>query len=375
MRKPFTLGILALLLGSILAVELGGVAQLATANDLADYPAWSYRLGSGMDQSVLTKLLETTYLQGTEVAIDELIALRASGRNELDGHEYTHILGRYSYLRYREPALAFAHCRMNFDQGCYHGVVEAHLASKPLSKSELPQLCSRVFQENKESGVEDQCWHGVGHALQSILQDTAAALSYCDSLQGGALYACWNAVFMEFTVDEKRAKNERRASSPINAERPLGVCDDSQERYRKTCYRTVSAVLLTLYAGDVPQAAEACRKIPAPFQNDCFFGIGTIVRTSEPGSPGVLTRALSTCAALGAGAAGCGFGVVSGGGIPFEAVAAFCTVTDLSVKEGCYQLVGSRIRLQVAAATRSTACAALEKNYVSACLRGVEGAQ
>ncbi len=115
-------------------------------------------------------------------------------------HGLAHTMGRLSLAHYGDPMEAFGQCRETFASGCYHGVLEAYLASQPrLEPQTITGLCSKTVPADSTAILKFQCVHGLGHGLVANFDaDVFKALRFCDALPTDwDRSSCYGGVFME----------------------------------------------------------------------------------------------------------------------------------------------------------------------------------
>ena len=351
--------------------------------------------GHGLDVMALAKanptlksLIDIVRTDGTEAALarlEELAAVDPGIRSE--AHDLTHAIGIYSFTHYRGAQQAFSHCRETFQSGCYHGVLEAYLQSKPNVKpQDIASLCAGIGGEGGTSFLKFQCVHGLGHGLTlNFKHDIMPALRHCDYLPSDwDQRGCYGGVFMENIIFAwhlwfgKSTSGQEAHTHPgdhkifLNAADPFYPCNAIESRYQLDCHLMQTSAILMFNGYDFARAFRTCESAPNGFVAVCHQSMGRDVSAHTTQD---VDASLQLCAAAGvAHQADCFVGVVK----HFidvtwttERAFAFCGKAPAHGKQPCYRAIGEQVAgLFVDQPSKSAECAKAEAAYVGACAAG-----
>ena len=143
------------------------------------------------------------------VALQRLTEMDAFVRS--DAHDYAHAIGVAAYDAHRDVPRVFPECGVEFQSGCYHGVIQAYFMRQGTADSTTVRaLCAPWTQAGVYGWLRFQCTHGLGHGLTMLLDhDLPAALGKCDALlEDWDRDACYGGAFMENVVDATQPKHD-----------------------------------------------------------------------------------------------------------------------------------------------------------------------
>lgn len=277
-----------------------------------------------------------------------------------EAHFTVHDLGRAAQSSYGTPA-AFGECDGSFHSGCYHGVVQGHIVSKPVvDRVELATFCWGGVIDATTVSLQAQCVHGVGHGLGALFgTDLRAALDHCDALPASpprdeARHRCYGGAFMQRVdsdpppVDLCAGLDARHLTS-CHFYRVMAVfragdrdvaaafaeCDLLEPRYAVACHEGMGRVAGTVAAFDPDQTQQLCRQGAPPYQPHCVRGaaqylIGMLGSTEPAGQ--------------------------------------LCAVAPVGTRTGCFEMVGlGAALLHPDPAGRATACSGMPPEWVPVC--------
>jgi hypothetical protein len=308
------------------------------------------------------------------------------------GHVIAHGLGRFVVaLRQGDPAV-YADCREVFQAGCNHGVMEAYFTSARASGPDavtphaLDSLCTKITRAGAARLVALECAHGMGHGLVAHhYGDVGQALRACDHLmQADARRECHDGVFMENAVRATTSADMRVGDAAVetgaaaHGQKPLMTrgdltypCDEIVEPYRGACWAYQPIIMLEETRGDQGRTISACERAPKSFRDDCYFGIGK----QGSGWWEDQDRVAQLCERL---PGGHGPACIAGAVESYldemwtvDRAMAFCSVVGRTAKQGCYEVIGSRLaimRNDYSVIERE--CARAEDGFVPACVKG-----
>ncbi len=205
-------------------------------------------------------------------------------------HTFAHVFGEALYDALKTEAIAV--CDDAYGFGCYHAVMSRALLENGLDSAES------ILRACREKNSEDNCEHGLGHGLLSILPYTkdgiVEALRTCDKLiVSDRIGLCESGVFMEFNFPRFEGADRRELSV---AERHA-PCDSIDIRYIASCYeeqsqwwvRATSSNQMATYT----DSGIWCNEV----KNDdgmhaCFVGLG--IATLEDGK-GIFEKSVAFC--------------------------------------------------------------------------------
>jgi hypothetical protein len=369
------LGLLALALG-VVRLSAPGLAHPADAVSDSDIAAQrSDSAEPVVDDPVLTTLAETLREQGIAAAQRQLVALGAvdPGMRRRE-HHYFLAVGQLSYAQTRDVAESFRLCGAAPDTGCYHGVMDAFVASTPrLAREDIALLCDGAPITAETPAVRIQCVHGVGHGLAHAGDRVADALASCDGF--GTVQdreACYIGVFgqvIEHT--EERPDSDPFALDPT-LQTPFATCIAVAERYRRACYTQQPTVILAANGEDVPAAFITCDQAPVAYIVTCYQGVGAWISIFTHWDPDQ-TSSLCQRAAL-PFRPWCLDGAVAGmasGHATADRPMALCRSTPPDLRTFCLEALGERIPLLYAdRPAQERACAmAQDPAWIQVCRR------
>lgn len=347
-------------------VLAAGVAVVALGGGGGGHEhAGAHAHGPDAADPVLAELRTILATRGMPAALDRLEELgvpAGDGRARL--HQYVHELARSSYTPGGDVRAAFAACDARFTGGCYHGVLQAYLQSRPApSPAELNRMCDDVLLPPDAVGLlRYHCIHGLGHGLartHGLHDGPLAALGACDALADveDAL-VCGGGALMEQYVHPERG-------APF-------TCTGVPERYLGPCFNGWSAAALRAAGGDVRAGFAACDAVPRPYVGDCYRGMGRDISTLSGGDPDEAGRLCE----LGTGLmrVSCHGGVaaqLSRLHLRIDEAVRFCAAAPPVARTYCFEVVGgSAAGFHAPAERRDGDCARVPGEWVDACRRG-----
>lgn len=285
-RAPIGLLFIGLLLGFSPATYAAESCPQTIAGSLQDLRC-CLTMDAELDGCLSRALGQFSDKTTTKELLDQLETLRTKDKRfDLFTHEITHAIGRRAVETFSTFAGAFHSCDARFQGGCYHGVMEAviatpseraagkgHMAFSEI-KERIPDLCTEKIGGGLARGLRAQCQHGLGHAILYTLDyRLKEALSGCDLLADSSdRQNCLLGVFMENTTATERAKRDLKAGDP------LYPCSALLDRYRSACFLDQTRVMF--HMGLSPeQIAEECTKASG-FERECFRSLGRDLLTS-----------------------------------------------------------------------------------------------
>jgi hypothetical protein len=310
--------------------------------------------------------------QGTEAAIARLQQLVADPAVLRMAHPYAHALGRFSFSHYGGASEAFQHCTADFASGCYHGVLEEYLKTRPvLEAKDIVSLCGSGIA-TPDIFVKFQCLHGLGHGLTLLYQhDIFKALQYCDYL--GADWdrqSCYGGVFMEniiFASEPHDHGGEHKTF--LNRDEPLYPCTIVATQYRYQCYNLQSSAILMFNGQNYAQTAKECDKAPEQYISVCYMSLGRDISGATLRNPNTSIEFClqGTQSHWGDCLAGVAKDFVNTDYNP-DAGLALCGKAPDSTKTSCYGAIGEMLlSLYSDPIRRAQECERAEPNYVAAC--------
>jgi hypothetical protein len=327
------------------------------------------------DDPVLTTLAETLHEHGIAGAQQQLVALGATDPGVRRGeHHYFLAVGQLSYAQTHDVAESFRLCGAAPDTGCYHGVMDAFVASTPqLTREDVARLCDGAPITAATPALRIQCVHGVGHGLAHVGNPVQDALATCDGFGTDQdREACYIGVFgIVLEQTEERLETDPFALAPTRQD-PFATCTAVADRYRRACYRQQATVILAANGEDIPAAFTTCDQAPAAYSVPCYQGVGAWISIFTYWDPDQ-TSTLCQLAGLpfrswcldGAVA-----GMASGHGTADRPMA-LCRSTPPDLRTFCFEVLGERIPLLYADRTaQERACAlAQDPAWTQVCRR------
>lgn len=220
----------------------------------------------------------------------------ADGTVLIQCHDMVHSIGRETLAKAGKVDAAFNECNQTCHSGCYHGVMErvfvpegtdaSHVSEADL-RAKVPTICEGY--DGKPVRYKFQCLHGIGHAIDFILEnDLAKTLSVCDLLPSQYdISSCWGGALMEnITSFDKESRWIKKGD-------PHYPCDVLDAKYQTDCYMMQTSIMFEL--GLTPQKiVDECRKA-GPARLTCIQSLGRDISSSSRTNP---NYGLSICVAL-----------------------------------------------------------------------------
>lgn len=196
--------------------------------------------------------------------------------NSLEGHGWVHIFGSLLYQKHRVEGMVY--CDLVFDFGCYHGFFGEAIPREGIEViNKADELCIKKFGKDGFG-----CQHGIGHGVLEYFgpERINEALEACSTLKfQGKIFGCQDGVFMDYNfplVDDAEALLV--SARQYNDKRPYEPCDIVSERYKESCYYTLSQWALAVFDNDYARAVNLCHGIGSiDFRDACLLGIGGAV--------------------------------------------------------------------------------------------------
>ncbi len=319
--------------------------------------------------------------QGARTALDSLqvIAERDSVIAR-QGHQLAHSVGRFvSRMGGNDPAL-LADCRPLFMAGCYHGVIEAYMASLPeVDPAGAAALCTTLESPERPTIEVRECAHGLGHGLLTRLgYSFDASLAVCDAFPTVVLREeCYDGVFMQNLVrgeglpssggvgeghdhggmdhgamDHGGMDHDAVAAGSAEAHFMSDdlsyPCNRVGEAYQGACWSYQTVAIGTLLQDWGEPALHGCEMAPERAQVRCYAGYGKQSMTWLGRDPSTLIASCQRAPALYVDA--CLDGVVEGmvdAEWGPDGALSFCSAVDVAGRDAapCYRGLGKRVAL------------------------------
>ncbi len=117
--------------------------------------------------------------------------------NEVQCHNFSHILGSISAENSKDYEKSIIDCDNSCSSGCFHGFFEV-LAKDPGKNIAAEELCEKIIHHSKQKF--EGCLHALGHYVGEISSnDMVKSSDYCSGLEfdSQSLNACYSGVFMQ----------------------------------------------------------------------------------------------------------------------------------------------------------------------------------
>lgn len=312
-------------------------------------------------------------IAGAQRRLESLSAMDPGVRQR--EHHYALEVGRLSYAQTNDVAESFRLCGTSPDTGCYHGVVEAFVATMPgIGREEIARLCDGAPITAESPVVRIQCVHGVGHGLAHAAGGQVEnALASCDGFGPDQdRQACYSGVFQQVIEHTDERPNGNPFALDPTRQIPFAACDVVAERYRHACYVQQPTVILAANGDDVPAAFATCDDAPAAYVVPCYQGVGAWISIFTHWDPDQ-TSTLCQLADL-PFRPWCLDGAVAGmasGHATADRPMALCRSTPPDLHTFCFEEVGETIpALYADRSAQEQACAmAQESRWVQVCRR------
>ena len=361
------------------------VATSASSDDHGHESA-AEQLASAESDPQLAPLLEIMRQSGTGQALTHLEELASQDETiRSQAHGLVHSLGRLSLAHYGNLMEAFGQCRETFASGCYHGVLEAHLASQPrLEPQTIAGLCSKTVPADSTTILKFQCVHGLGHGLVAHFDaDIFKALRFCDALTTDwDRSSCYGGVFMENVMVEWNQRFEAPSAggghvhytrqSMLKQEDPLYPCNSVAEKYRRECYFLQSSAISMFNDNDFEATFQACDTAPEKYIATCYQSTGRDIsgHTLRTGEKAVDLCMLGNDRYEGYCIVGVVREMINFSWRPDDGFA-FCTLVPDTSKALCYKGIGEHVdSLFVDKAQKLAECSKAPEAYRAACEGG-----
>lgn len=211
-------------------------------------------------------------------------------------HDMVHSIGRETLVKGGKVDVAFDACNQTCHSGCYHGVMErvfipegsdsSHISEESL-REKVPTICEGYA--GKPIRYKFQCLHGIGHAIDFILENNLEkTLAVCDLLPSQYdISSCWGGAFMEnITSFDKESRWIRKGE-------PHYPCSVLGPQYQADCYMMQTSIMFEL--GLNPQKiVEECRNA-GDARLTCIQSLGRDISSSSRTNP---SYGISICIAL-----------------------------------------------------------------------------
>ena len=164
-------------------------------------------------------------------------------------HDMAHAIGRQTLVSAGKVDAAFDSCDQTCHSGCYHGVMERvfipeganadHISEADL-RAKVPTICEGY--DGRPIRYKFQCLHGIGHAIDFILENNLAkTLAVCDLLPSQYdISSCWGGALME------NITSFDKATRWINKTDPHYPCNALDDRYRNECYVMQTSIMFEI---------------------------------------------------------------------------------------------------------------------------------
>ena len=335
-------------------------------------------------------LLPVAAARGPKAALEVLTHLTEMDEQlRVVAHDYAHAIGVAAYDADRDVPRTFPECSVDFQSGCYHGVIQAYFMFRGSDDSvTVRALCAPWTEAAVYGWLRFQCVHGLGHGLTMLLDhDLPEALRRCDYLaESWDRDSCYGGAFMENVIDTTQPKHDmgmphrrlmtvamRPKFKQLDKSDPAYPCSVLGERYQTTCWENQSSIIEYIVDYDVARAASGCDRAPARYVRWCYIGLGTDLNGRALSDP---KAGRAFCDRTNARwrewcYVGVAKNLVEVGAKP-EAGMSFCRlVTGAAWKMRCYEAVGEEIAsVSAEPAARERLCGEAESPYRPACRFG-----
>ncbi len=357
-----------------------------------------------------TRLLDELERSGIDAALGMLATLAdVDAAVRVEGHLLSHTIGIRGYSPGIPFTESFDQCDDIFLSGCYHGVVQAHLAAHGEASAEsVGDVCAPYGADPDGRLLFFQCLHGLGHGLTMYHRyDLPQALESCDLLPDRfSQESCYGGVFMESIVNATTPHHQVQAlvagadeAAVAGADQPredgahghgaMAMAEDVEpfalreddphypcstldDRYLSACYTLQTSAMLRLNDGDIAATAASCVEAPERFRVHCFLSLGRDIGGRTLQDP---VKSVRECQkSPQEHRSSCYAGVMKNFDqrVPTEARFALCSNVEAWAKVRCNEVLGNEIvYAHPDVDARRRECAGAETDELErACLRG-----
>jgi len=308
------------------------------------------------------------------------------GAVRADAHDYAHAIGVAAFRAHKDVAKVFPDCGVEFQSGCYHGVIQAFFMDRGATDSaSVRAVCSPWTAPAVYGWLRFQCTHGLGHGLTMVLDhDLPEALGKCDLLvDDWDRDACYGGAFMENVVDATQPKHEmgmtdahvmHDAMKPkfkqLDPKDPTYPCSILAEKYLTACWTNQASIIEVISGYDIAKVGAGCDRAPARYVRWCYIGLGTDLNGQALSDP---ENGLALCDRTGTRYrewcyVGLAKNLIEVGAKPSAGMQLCRLVTRDAWKMRCYEAVGEEIASVAAEqAERGTLCSEAERPFIAAC--------
>ena len=303
-----------------------------------------------------------------------------------DAHDYAHAIGVAAFRAHKDVAQIFPDCGVEFQSGCYHGVIQAFFMDRGAADSTTVRaVCSPWTTPSVYGWLRFQCTHGLGHGLTMLLDhDLPDALTKCDLLRDDwDRDACYGGAFMENVIDATQPKHEMGMSDShvmhdamkpkfkeIDRGDPAYPCTILAEKYLTTCWTNQASIIEVISNYDIAKVGEGCDRAPERYVRWCYTGLGTDLNGQALSDP---ERGLEMCDRTGTRHrewcyVGLAKNLIEVTAKPSDGIALCKLVTRDAWKIRCYEAIGEEIAsVTDERAERTKLCTDVESAFVRAC--------
>lgn len=189
-------------------------------------------------------------------------------------HPITHVIGRFSAMKYKTPAEAYKFGDPFCWSGYYHGVMEQIIDDVGMNKiaGELNTICNGIAGKETYSFDYYNCVHGLGHGLMAITNNELfESLDICDNLSGQwEKLSCYGGVFMENVIVD----NKNHFTKYLKPAEPIYPCNAVKDSYKEQCYLMQTSYMLKVNAQDFRKVFPICRVVDKGYEDTCFQSLG-----------------------------------------------------------------------------------------------------
>lgn len=211
-------------------------------------------------------------------------------------HEILHFVGQLRYTKEKDLTKAMGEGNPVCFAGYFHGVLETYMSSQDIVigdekyltwlKEQVPLVCAT----NAHPKVQNECLHGLGHALMYATQsDLPVSLELCDELPNTSQEGwCYSGVFMENSTS---STNPNHPNQYLKEDDIMYPCSILKEKYLTMCYTLQSFYFAERTNFDWKETAKLCDQVPKAYVSACYNAIGQ----SRVGSTHDVTKVSETC--------------------------------------------------------------------------------
>ena len=194
-------------------------------------------------------------------------------------HQLVHVIGRAAYAKYKDIGDTFSHGDQFCWAGYYHGMMEQVATEQGTDNflASLNDVCEEIADKARYSFDHYNCVHGIGHGVMEALDgELFQALTACDKvIDGYGRASCYGGVFMQNIMFAQSPDQEVNYTLKyLKNDDPMYPCTAVDDKYKQQCYLMQTSHALQVRSYDFKVVFGLCDETAEPHRSTCYQSLG-----------------------------------------------------------------------------------------------------